>query len=154
MIYDTLEHAELYVATHRLLEEALRFLTTDDLPRLEAGRHEVAGGAYASVQAYTTSPFEQGSFESHRRYVDVQYLIAGEEWIYVAAPDALHTTQGYDQQSDCTLYRGTPETRVLMRPGCFLLLFPHDAHMPCVTVERPAAVKKVVVKLPIERSGA
>ncbi len=149
MIYDTLDHAELYTSTHILLTEAWKFLTADGLPSLEEGRYELSGGAYASVQAYTTSALEQGSFESHRRFVDVQFLIAGEEWIYVAAPEALRTTQAYEEGSDCALYQGAPETRVLMRPGRFLILFPHDAHMPCVYIAKPKSVKKVVVKLPL-----
>lgn len=149
MVYDTLEHAELYVSMHPLLEEAWRFLTDDGLPGLDVGRYELSRGAYASVQTYSTSALERSSFESHRRYVDVQYLLSGEEWIYVAAPEALRSTQAYEEQSDCALYEGAPETRVLMRPGRYLILFPHDAHMPGVYVDQTASVKKVVVKLPV-----
>jgi len=35
-----------------------------------------------------------------------------------------------------------------LSPGTFVMLFPHDAHMPSLAIEeRPESVKKVVIKM-------
>jgi YhcH/YjgK/YiaL family protein len=152
MIYVVLEHAHLYSRVHELLDVATAFLSRDDLEELPEGRHELRQGAYASIQSYRTKPVKECVFESHRRYIDIQYVIEGEEWIYVSRPDSLPIMQEYDESGDCILYEGTEgteTTRALMRPEAFLVLFPHDAHMPTVAVDGPAPVRKAVVKIPV-----
>src|SRR4051812_41867636 len=47
-------------------------------------RVELAGGAFALEQAYQTKPRDQGFFESHRAYIDVQVIVSGEELLEVA----------------------------------------------------------------------
>lgn len=149
MIFDHLEHAEHYGLVHRLVNEGWEFLRRKDLATIDAGRYELGGGAYASVQDYVTNPIESCVFESHRLFVDVQYLASGEEWIYVSTPAGLTTTQRYRAEEDCELYEGEASTRALMKPGQFLLLYPHDAHMPTVSVTTPTQVRKIVIKLPV-----
>ena len=34
--------------------------------------------------------------------------------------------------------------------GDFVILYPEDAHMPCVCVGKPQTVKKVVIKVPVK----
>lgn len=148
MIFDHIENADHYKTAHGLIEEAWTFLRNPDLASMPDGRYELSHGAYASVQSYLSRPVEDCSFESHRRYVDLQFIVDGEEWIYVSLPTELLTTQEYREEEDCALYSGSPKTRILMGRGSFLLLFPHDAHMPTVAVAGPASIKKVVVKLP------
>lgn len=45
---------------------------------LEVGRYEFDGG-YFMVQKGTTRPLEEGTFEAHRRYIDVQIVVEGSE---------------------------------------------------------------------------
>ena len=150
MIYDRLDRAGSYHAVHPLLGMAVTFLSRSDLPDLQDGRHELSGGAFASVQTYETKKLEVGEYETHQSYADVQCVLAGEEWIYVSHPGLLTETQPYRAEDDCALYHGEPASRLLMQPGSFLLLFPQDAHMPSIEVDAPGRVKKVVVKLPLE----
>ena len=149
MIYDRLERANTYSGCHRLFDSAIEFLRRSDLSSMEEGRYELADGAYASIQVYTTNPRSRCDYESHRKYVDVQFLLLGKEWIYVSSPDLLEVTHPYVTNEDCARYEGEAASRVLARPGSFVVLFPHDAHMPTVAVDSPRRVKKVVVKLPV-----
>lgn len=150
MIYDRLDRASAYVSAHEGLAGAIGFLSRRGISSWDDGRYDLSDGAYASLQSYDSKPLEGSLFESHQQYVDVQCVLEGEEWIYVSPPEALVVTQAYDVVEDCAIYRGAGEgSRILMRPGLFLLLFPHDAHMPCIALEAPRPVRKAVVKLPL-----
>ncbi|MCX6894727.1 MAG: YhcH/YjgK/YiaL family protein [Verrucomicrobia bacterium] len=103
------------------------------------------------VQCYHPRPREQGKFEAHQRYTDVQYVCAGQEWIEVcdlrAQPGEL---PAYDANGNIffALDRKA-QGRVLLRAGEGAVLFPNDAHAPCLRVDGDAGglVRKIVVKI-------
>lgn len=126
-----------------------RFLLDTDLNALPLGRNEIAEGAFANVQAYDTKTTSQ--YELHRRYIDVQLLTQGEEWVYVAPVADAREPQGtFDTEADFMLYASAiSQQRVLVSPSSYLVLYPSDAHMPCMAIDgvsRP--VRKIVVKIP------
>src|SRR5690606_17743427 len=41
-------------------------------------RIELADGAFALEQAYFSKPRAEGKYESHRKYIDLQAIVAGE----------------------------------------------------------------------------
>lgn len=46
--------------------------------------------------------------------------------------------------------RDVPEASLLrLRAGEAAVYFPVDAHMPCLLVDKPAIVRKTVVKVPV-----
>ena len=52
---------------------------------MEDGRHPIDGEAiFALVSTYETEPEGARSFEAHRKYIDVQYLLSGREIIHWA----------------------------------------------------------------------
>jgi YhcH/YjgK/YiaL family protein len=147
MIIDQLKHADCYYGIGRRVEAGLRFLGGSDLAGLAKGRHDIDGDAiYAMVSEYHTKPVGQVPWEAHRRYLDIQCLVTGEEKIGFARLADLKATQPYDVAKDCVLLDGSGECMVL-RPGVFAVFMPHDGHMPGLAVKKPAMVKKVVVKV-------
>lgn len=46
-------------------------------------------------------------------------------------------------------YSGGKEN--LLLPGDYLILYPKDGHMPCVYIDEPELVRKIVIKLKINR---
>jgi YhcH/YjgK/YiaL family protein len=99
------------------------------------------------VQGYETSAPEGRPFESHRTYVDIQFVAAGEEAIYTAPLDRLTVTTPYSEANDCALYSGPNDTPLRLRAGDFCLLFPQDGHKPCCVWRAASPVKKVVIKV-------
>ena len=64
------------------IQKAVAWLQQADLAALPTGRHEIDGDKlYAMVNEYTTEPKEKRRAEAHRKYVDVQCLVQGEEII-------------------------------------------------------------------------
>lgn len=104
---------------------------------------------FVMVQGYTTEDRDSCRFEAHRRYIDIQLMLAGEEIIEVAPVGELTPDTPFDSERDAGFFK-TPEapcTRLILRPGDFAVFFPEDAHMPKVSVHAPAPLRKAVVKI-------
>ena len=150
MIYDTLEHAGQYRGLSGNLAKALDYLTGTELETVEAGRVEIDGErVFALFQSYETKP-ENDRPEAHRKYIDIQYLIEGEELIGVAPLASMERVAEAAPERDIWFYEG--ETAKLpLGGGRFAILFPQDAHAPCIAAGECRPVRKVVVKVAVER---
>ena len=113
---------------------------------LAPGRHEMEDGIYANVSEYTTK--ESGIFEAHRRYIDVQYVVSGEEIVETAPVESLRLTRAYDLEADILFGTGEGTPHVL-RAGQAIVLLPEEAHRPGLCTDKPGTVKKVVFKVPV-----
>jgi len=116
----------------------------------EVKRVELTDGLFAMEQTYE-SKARYDAFESHRKYIDIQVIIAGEELIEVAAIDQLPVTQPFDAERDVIIYGNHAATSVLrLAAGAAAVFRPEDGHMPNLRVgAEPVLVRKVVVKVPV-----
>jgi len=113
-------------------------------------RQELSGGAYAMEMAFLTKTRSEGFFETHRRFVDVQVVVSGEEVMEVECADRLAVTQPYDETKDFSKHEDGGFPSVLrMRSGDVAVFWPADAHMPSLAVSQPALVRKTVIKVPV-----
>jgi YhcH/YjgK/YiaL family protein len=150
MIRDRIEKAYLYYRLSNPIELALRALQSDDLRHAGPGRHELKGSdVYALIQSYNTIPHELGKWEAHRRYIDVQYMVSGVEAIGHADLDSLTVTEPYDADKDVLFLSGRGDVFTIS-DGMFALFFPHDAHMPKLTIDKPDLVHKIVIKVRVD----
>lgn len=148
MILDTMESHAAYEPLVPGLTEAFRWLR-DFSPSLPDGRHEIVDGeVFALVQSYVTTSGSTKSFEAHRRYLDLQSVVAGEELVLHAPVGTLQPEAEYCPTGDCQLYAEPSAPTVLrLTPGRFALFFPHDGHKPGCAVALPGPVRKVVIKI-------
>ncbi len=113
-------------------------------------RVELAGGAFALLQAYLTKPRTEGRWETHRAHVDVQTVVDGEEFFEVADVARLALEEDLTPGKDVLFYRPFSAGSVLrLSGGATAVLFPLDAHLGGLVVQAPALVRKVVVKVPV-----
>ena len=148
MVIDQLKNAHHYYSLGEGIAAALRYLQNTDATKVEPGRYALDGDQlFAMVQQYDTKPKEQGFWEAHRKYIDVQYVAQGLEHMGFAHLNQLRP-QPYDEEKDFLKLEGEGEF-VLMRAGTFVILGPEDAHMPGMAVAAPQPVRKVVVKVRI-----
>lgn len=151
MILDTLANSAGYEVLSAHFAKAFAFLRAVDGTQA-LGRHDIDGDhVFALVQKYSTKPVESALFEAHRRYIDVQYVHSGREAILWAPLAAMkEETMAYDGTKEAALWKLVPDVTPLhLGAGHFAILFPQDAHAPCVEWERPAEVFKVVVKVAV-----
>ena len=150
MILDRIERAACYRSLGSRIAMALDALAQGELIRRPPGRYELDGErVFAMVQEYPTRPVEQGKWEAHRRYIDVQFVASGKEVIGCGDIATMKTTQPYDEQKDVIFLEGAGNM-FSVPAGSFAIFFPHDAHMPCLACGETAAVKKVVVKVRVD----
>lgn len=113
-------------------------------------RVELAGGAFALEQAYQPKARPEGFFESHRKYIDVQVIVEGEELMEVEDVSRLVVSDPYNPERDLIKYADTATASVLrMRAGDVAVYFPTDGHMPSLRWRGQGSVRKTVVKVPV-----
>jgi biofilm protein TabA len=150
MILDRIEHAAMYRGLEPILREALDYLSSTDFSQVPEGRHVLDGERlFALVQRYQTKAVSDALWEAHRRYIDVQYVVAGDEQIgYAPLVDGLTVTKPYDTQKDVIFFNVRGD-RFELSAGTFAIFTPHDVHAPGLVSgvsQQGAEVRKVVVK--------
>ena len=150
MIIDVLENANLYLEVNSKFKKAFNFLRNIDLLKLEIGKYEIEGSnIYAIVDDYLTRPKEEGLWEAHRRYMDIQLVIKNKEQMGYSNLGQMQNCSKYDQEKDILFFKGTG-SYFIIPAGTFVVLTPQDVHMPGIAIENPEAVKKIVLKILID----
>lgn len=152
MILDTLANATRYESLNSRFAKTFAWLRGFDGTQ-ELGRHDIDGDdCFALVQTYETKPMEKAKFEAHRKYIDVQFINSGRETILWAPLASMkEETMAYSEEKEAALWKLVPDVTPLhMSAGHFAILFPEDAHAPCIEWVKPEQVFKVVVKVAVE----
>lgn len=149
MILDTIENSHLYEKLSERISKAFTYLKETDLKTLPEGKYPIDGDSiYASVQEYLTKNRSEGQLEGHKKYIDIQYVISGEELMGIA-PLSTQKPVDINDEKDYTFYTGDAGF-VNVKEGMFTIFFPTDLHMPCISVDQQKKVKKVVIKVKID----
>ena len=149
MIFDVLANADRYASVHPLFAECFAFLKPADLAALPVGRQPLGStGCTVIVGEAAPKTKESVRLEGHRAFIDVQYMVAGEELIgYV--PRVHCTEKSNDMANDFQELQVTAENLTL-RPGCFAVYFPEDGHRPGIgTGAHTGPIRKIVIKVPV-----
>jgi YhcH/YjgK/YiaL family protein len=148
MILDTLTQADRYLALHPRFAHAFDYLRGTDLLALPPGRHDVQGEQlFAIVEACAGRARTDAKLECHRRYIDIQLVLAGVDemgWKPLAA--CTDPATEYDAARDIRFFNDAPASWIATPPGSFCLFFPDDAHAPLVGT---GMIRKVVVKIAV-----
>lgn len=113
------------------------------------GRYELSGGGRASVCEYETQPSEKCIPEAHRKFIDVHYIISGQENVKHAFLDNV-TAGKYDEEKDFVPVSGKFENSLTMSEGNILVLYPNDAHITKIVGGKCKKVKKIIFKIPVK----
>jgi len=149
MIIDSLKNAGDYEALGPGFAKAFAYLRSDRPMTDPLGSHELDGkDLFVNVEAYQSKPIEQGRFEAHRKYADIQFVVTGDERIGYAPVGEVDETSPYDEHKDVAFYTGEG-TMLDVSAGTFAVFMPQDAHMPGIANGSPSPVRKVVVKVRI-----
>lgn len=150
MVFDSIENAHLYYGLGERIEKALKFLEEMDFTEALPSRVDINGdNVYALIQDYNTKDPETGKWESHKKFIDIQFVISGSEDFGVVNYEYLDITEPYNEERDVAFYEGDGDF-VQLHDGEFVILFPHDAHMPGLAIEESEKVRKVVIKVAVD----
>lgn len=152
MIIDDLKQFDRYVGMNPLFTAVADFLGHVDLLSLPTGITPIQGDdLFINVQEAPVKTRSEARFETHRRMIDIQIPLTGDEehgW----CPAHLLPEAEYNAESDMTLHDPdaplTPEdiatTYYTLRRGQFAIYFPSDGHAPAVT---PTGLRKAIIKV-------
>lgn len=140
-----------YHKNPRHWEQAFNFLKSANLHELPLGKQELEGEhLFVSVAEYYGKQKPDALYESHKKYIDIQYVIEGEEIIGLTTPDKVTIRDPYSEEKDIAFYDFDGGDYLKATPENFFLFFPEDVHRPCITTGDSVLVKKIVVKVMIE----
>jgi len=147
MILDTLDNAAKYAGLKIGISEAFGFLDQPGLTELPAGKYEIAGDrVYAIIERVNGRKVEDGELEAHRKYIDIQYVISGDESMGWKNREGLVNSMDYDEDRDLEFFQGEPASIVRVPPRSFAVFLPTDAHLPLIG---DGPIHKVIVKVAV-----
>ena len=150
MVVTDIKHLGHQVSMSTALRKGIDFLQRPDIHLLTDGRVDIDGDrVFALVQRYETVMTDAPRFEYHRKYIDIQYLVSGEEVIGWAPAGRMVITEEYDEEKDIC-FGTAPEsevTPIYLKAGELAVLYPEDGHAPKLATGRSSHVFKIVVKV-------
>lgn len=150
MILDALENAHRYLPLNKGFPKAIEFLLRPDLNELPVEKYEIDGDrVYAMVAKDPGRKKEDALLEIHRKYIDIQLVLAGTDTMgWKAITSCKHPTGEYNNESDIQFFADEPDAWLPVERGFFVIFFPEDAHMPLISAGQ---LHKVVVKIALEQ---
>lgn len=149
MIFDSIENAELYYGLGEKFLSAFQYLKNSDFEKLPLEKVEIQGDEIFTLpQKYLTQSETEKNWESHRKYIDIQYVIKGTENIGFVLEDYLDELSPYDEENDIEMFSGEGDY-VQVNEGEFVIFFPDDAHKPGLMVDGSEEVYKLVIKIKV-----
>lgn len=118
---------------------------------LPLGKHTVDGeNVFFMAAENMTRAVGDCRPEVHAAYLDVHYVLSGEELIGVSLPSRRYLIEE-DRLAEEDIAFFSPamqdECCVRLRTGQFLIAFPYEIHRPVCAVEEPVLVRKLIGKV-------
>jgi biofilm protein TabA len=149
MIVDKIQNAGLYNGLSERIAKGLELIRDPKIAGQKDGKYEVDGdNLFYMIQRYPTKDKKDMLFEAHRNYIDIQFIVDGEETIGYALTETL-TDEVQPYKPDVAKYADPKMfTEVKLAKGMFAIFYPDDAHKPCYDYhDGKSNVHKLVVKV-------
>lgn len=146
MILDSLKNYEKYLLLNPLFKQAFDYIIKNDLSAFEPGKIVLDGEKlFISIMEIEGKTQEAAKLESHKKYIDIQYIISGIETMGWACIDnCTNEVSPYNPEKDITFFTNESGTYFDVNPGDFVIFFPEDGHAPAIG---KGFIKKAVVKV-------
>ncbi len=148
MILSTLSQSSRYAALHPLFPRAFEYMRNTDLHALTPGVHQIIESKlFAIVEHVHGRTRDVAKLECHRRYIDIQLVLEGDEQMgWKTLADCHDPADEYSLDRDIRFFNDAPSTWIATPPDCFCIFFPEDAHAPLVG---EGNIRKVIFKIAV-----
>lgn len=149
MIIDSIKNAHKYYSVHPAFEKAFEALA-GITEKTHDERITVDGeNLFINLSTYTNKNVDDCLFESHNKYIDIQYVLMGEELIDICDTEGLKVTEDRLETDDIAFYENTEIfSTAYLSEGVFVVLFPGEAHRPMVAPDgKGVKTRKAVAKI-------
>ncbi|MDD4311574.1 MAG: YhcH/YjgK/YiaL family protein [Eubacteriales bacterium] len=153
MVIDRIDHAAQYYALGKGIETVLRWFATYEDEGLALPAKTVLDGERIFINGvnYTSEAKPQGQLEAHHKYIDVMYVVEGEErFFYKPIAEVTKIAMPYDAEKECALAEiDADAAQHRFSAGHFLIFFPQDGHLAAQLWDQPAKVRKFIAKVAV-----
>lgn len=148
MIVNHIYNVNSYKGLNEKFDKAFEYIQNTNFEKLEPGFYEIEGEElFLNLVEYETKGIEDRVWESHKRYIDIQVIIEGHEFIGYELFERLKIKEDYNEQDDIYFLEGSLQSKVKLEKGDFIICYPQDAHMAGIMVNGREKVKKAVFKV-------
>lgn len=139
-----------------VLKKAFIFIFRTDFSSMAAGRYDISGeDIFLMISEYRTKSINEKPAEVHKTYVDLQFMISGEEIVGLGSKnDSNVVLDDYVAEKDRALYSHVnDEIFVPFKEGMFAVFLTSDMHRPGLHLVDGGAgaqgsdIKKAVIKI-------
>jgi len=148
MILSNCSQSSRYAALHPLFPRVFEFIRDTDLYALAPGRYPIVGeDLFAIVEHVPGRTREMARLEAHRRYIDIQLVLDGDEQMgWKPLADCYNPVSEHSVEKDIRFFHDAPASWIPVPPDHFCIFFPEDAHAPLVA---NGEVRKVIFKIAV-----
>ena len=146
MILCNLKNSDRIESLHPLFKEAFDYVKSHDLLHTPCGRIDLRGDElFINNSNPELVPADRQVLEAHRKYIDIQILLEGEETMgWKALEECVNEKKPYSDAEDCVLYDEPGTSYVKLHAGQCAIFWPEDAHAPIIGEGK---VRKLIVKV-------
>jgi len=148
MIFSSLSQSSRYAALHPLFQRAFDYIRDTDFFVLAPGRYNIVGDDLIVIVEHTQGkPKEHARLEAHRKYIDIQLVLDGDEQMgWKSLSDCLNPVSEHSEDKDIRFFHDAPVSWIAVPPDHFCIFFPEDAHAPLVG---DGQIRKVIFKIAV-----
>ncbi len=142
-----------YAAHPERWKTVFNYLATQDLKNVALGVSELTPDVRLIVQEYETRPIvtaDKVLYERHKKYIDVQCIITGEEMHGASKQGTGVECIPYKDSDDIMFYTVYDVPFYIIRSGYFTIFFPDDMHTTNYGFGDVTNVRKLVFKVKVE----
>jgi len=149
MILTDLQNTERIENLHPLFKTLFEYVKTHDLLQAPIGRIVLDGdNLFINNDEAICRPADKQVLEIHRKYIDVQIVLEGEESVgWKPLAEIQHISKIYDAEKDFELSDDKPSTYFHVTAGQIYILFPEDPHAPIIGEGK---IRKAIGKVKIQ----
>lgn len=149
MIYGNIQNKEEFNFLSEDLKKCFEYIKNNDLLSKEKGSYEIEGkDIFVNIVEYETTTPKNRFWEAHKQYLDIHYILEGEEIIDINFLNNMKI-KDYVEKDDFVSMDGDKKTSVVLQKEDFLICYPNDAHMTAIKVCESTKVKKAIFKVKI-----
>lgn len=107
-------------------------------------------GSPYTIQKYSTKPEDECVLESHRKHIDIQYMLEGHEEFRMYTTNCLTSIGEYNPEKDAEFWQGgVLATHSVLVPGSLIVVYNGQPHKGAIIQSKSENVKKLVCKIEV-----
>ncbi|MBI0028203.1 hypothetical protein B6D12_06805 [Gilliamella apicola] len=154
MIIGNIEHLDLTPYLPQKLKHAIELVKQQINDNTENGRYSIDGDKVFYMVSETLSRTqEEGKYEYHAKYIDIQIVLSGQEGMAVSTlPPHSEIIEDKLINGDIAFVKAPiEETMFVLQPKDFVIFYPYEVHKPlCIVGGKTEKIRKVVVKVSLD----